>query len=640
MTEDPSRLHRLPVLAPLVVHNRHMSEPGKDMEDLDVAIETSDSEVKPRHRLKVGAVIVGFFVLVLVALGIFHFANRDVDSDGDGISDRVEIAGWVTESGTVYVTDPKTSDTDRDGLTDSEEAGEIVSDDGKSVVYKGLSDPTKPDSDGDGLDDKTEIDGWKVASGAVYLTAPLIPDTDGDGLTDGEEAGEVSVNNDGKDVYVGISDPTKMDTDSDGLDDKTEVRGWSIVSGASYWTDPANPDTDGDGLTDRDEAGEVVDQSDGKTVYAGVADPTNPDSDGDGLDDVAEVDLSLDPLSSDTDGDGLSDYREVEELGTAADVADTDGDGLDDGYEIENQESQGLDPLFPDEKIDASTYAWDFAQGALLGETAPTDSIAWLAGNLASGNLSSIPGIGWVAGGVVDLRDAIGLAIRADWIGAGYSAVGLVPTLGDVAVVPGKVSSFVGRHPELAPLVVGIVATARWIPDRIKITSLKKSIDRWDELRAAGASDKALLRLASGKVGLDRTAEYMKRAGHRHDKTPVPFFKTGREGEQYLAKKYDDVLPQRTLSTSGCVEVCNATARRIDVLANGIAHESKVGPVALTESIKRQIESDNFLKSSGQIDGAHWHFYPSAVSNKLGPTKPLLDYLEKYEIPYTIHLPK
>lgn len=561
------------------------------------------------------------------------------DSDGDGLDDRAETLGWSTTSGTTHLTDPMSPDTDKDRLTDGDEAGGLVSGDESGVVYTGVSDPTKADTDDDGLDDKAEVLGWTVASGATYLTNPLKSDTDGDGLTDTEEAGAVVSAGVAGSIYEGVADPTKIDSDEDGLDDKTEVQGWTVASGSHYQTDPMSPDTDGDGLTDGDEAGALTSHDAEKTTYAGVANPTVADSDGDRLDDGAEVDLSLNPFKRDTDGDGLSDYREVEELGTAADLADTDGDGFDDGYEVENQEAQGLDPFWPDKKVDASTYAWDFAQGALAGELSPGDSIAWLAGNLASGGASFIPGVGWIAGGIADLRDAVGLAIQADWVGTGFSLVGLVPAAGDVAAVPAKVAKFVARRPELAALIPSLIASAKWVPEDIKFSSTKAVWPSWDRLRSAGASDKSLTQVTQAKGNLDRLHDQMKRVGHVSGES-TPFFNTGRDGEKYLASQFDDARTQVTFSTSACTEVCNPTVRRIDVLADNIAHESKVGYASLTKSTKRQIESDAFLIDTGQIEGAYWHFYASGVTGKLGPSEPLTNLLVSHGIPYTIHLPK
>lgn len=223
------------------------------------------------------------------------------------------------------------------------------------------------DSDGDGLSNAAEHFGWTVADGAIYVTDPWSADTDGDGLTDGDEAGTAARTADGETAYAGRSDPTREDSDVDGLDDRLETKGWRSTDGIVYLTDPMEPDSDGDGLSDGQEAGAPIDGA----AYVVFSDPQKTDTDADGLTDAEEADLSLDAFNPDSDGDGLSDADEVDQFGTAPDEIDTDGDGFDDAYELANREGRGLDPLWPDEQISASTYAWDFAQGAVLGELAP-----------------------------------------------------------------------------------------------------------------------------------------------------------------------------------------------------------------------------------------------------------------------------
>lgn len=120
-----------------------------------------------------------------------------VDTDGDGISDAAEQAGWTVrvrlgdgrietrvvtsdpfEADTdgdgvsdlderTYGTDPRSPDTDRDGLTDFQELNQIY------------SDPTDQDSDRDGLLDGLEFN--------FFRTSPILADTDGDQLLDGDE---------------------------------------------------------------------------------------------------------------------------------------------------------------------------------------------------------------------------------------------------------------------------------------------------------------------------------------------------------------------------------------------------------------------------------------------------------------------
>ena len=86
--------------------------------------------------------------------------NRNSDVDGDGLSDRLELAG-------TYSTDPLKADTDADGLTDGEEVN----------VYQ--TDPIKSDTDGDGLSDYAEV--------VTYHSNPLNVDTDNDGYNDYQE---------------------------------------------------------------------------------------------------------------------------------------------------------------------------------------------------------------------------------------------------------------------------------------------------------------------------------------------------------------------------------------------------------------------------------------------------------------------
>ncbi|MBN2015545.1 DUF4215 domain-containing protein [Candidatus Dojkabacteria bacterium] len=101
------------------------------------------------------------------------------DEDGDGLDNRTEI-----ELGT----DPYSSDSDGDGISDGDEVN----------IYH--TDPLSSDSDSDGLSDYTEILG---AYGEGRKTDPNDPDSDDDGYKDGEE----DMNGNGK-LDEGESDPT------------------------------------------------------------------------------------------------------------------------------------------------------------------------------------------------------------------------------------------------------------------------------------------------------------------------------------------------------------------------------------------------------------------------------------------------
>ncbi len=177
------------------------------------------------------------------------------------------------ETNTIYVSYLCASNTFRDvsfaagiqcGWIPSNKSGErfynlswpIVGDfpqDGLTIKYSigTCTDPTKTDTDDDGLSDSDET--------LLYNTNARVADTDGDGIPDGIE------------VSIG-TDPNSVDTDEDGMPDGWEVYyelnplvddsaldldndGLSNYSEYAAGTNPAEEDTDEDGIGDRDELG-------------------------------------------------------------------------------------------------------------------------------------------------------------------------------------------------------------------------------------------------------------------------------------------------------------------------------------------------------------------------------------------------
>jgi len=112
--------------------------------------------------------------------------------------------------------DPASSDTDLDGLSDSDEV----------LTY--LTNPLVADTDGDGLSDSDEV---------TAGTDPFVTDTDGDGMNDGWE------------VRYGLN-PLTNDSDSDSDSD-----GFANLREYELGTSPVSSDTDGDGLSDCEEVG-------------------------------------------------------------------------------------------------------------------------------------------------------------------------------------------------------------------------------------------------------------------------------------------------------------------------------------------------------------------------------------------------
>lgn len=244
------------------------------------------------------------------------------DTDDDGVSDYDEINGYnvtLRDTTVIFVTtDPNDPDTDGDTASD-----------GIELTFGG--DPTTPDlnnfadEDGDGLVNVVESDGWMVTVEAVsnspttcttvcdpggtlsYLETsdPGVADTDFDGLFDGEERS------------LG-TDPRKKDTDGDGLTDFEEVRGVTVRDLGVLVLDPTDADTDDDKRSDGDEA-ELVDvelnrwivRVVGQAPYRVWSDPLQADADFDTLADGDEFAEGSDPTVANTDGDTRDDAREV-----------------------------------------------------------------------------------------------------------------------------------------------------------------------------------------------------------------------------------------------------------------------------------------------------------------------------------------
>ena len=159
----------------------------------------------------------------------------ELDSDGDGLLDELELDGWLTASGREHRTDPYKSDTDGDGLDDSDEAGPRADFPGGNSTYAGRSDPTRVDTDADGLSDAVETGepdaefsiGWTP----YVVSNPLVADTDGDEIGDGDE-------------YFLDMDPLDADSDGDGLADVQELM---------FGSDPTLENPDGDSYSDLEE---------------------------------------------------------------------------------------------------------------------------------------------------------------------------------------------------------------------------------------------------------------------------------------------------------------------------------------------------------------------------------------------------
>jgi hypothetical protein len=206
---------------------------------------------------------------------------RSADTDGDGLTDYQELYGQTPNPvygapSPLYSIDPLT------GLQKD-----------RIVAYAGpLSGFV--DHPGDGTLASLPVE-WKncftfsaTKFGFGYATNPLNPDTDGDGVSDGRELQLGLHPNNPDDGGLGLDD------DNDGLSNTFEETPRTLIKDTHI-----NPPI-------------------GPIVINGVtSDPNSADSDGDYLPDLLEFYIGSNPNSPDTDGDLLGDYDEYKPSGQA-----------------------------------------------------------------------------------------------------------------------------------------------------------------------------------------------------------------------------------------------------------------------------------------------------------------------------------
>ena len=496
------------------------------------------------------------------------------------------------------------------------------------ITYEG-------DHDADGVVDVTEL---------RFGASPLIADSDGDQLTDLTEIEQLAT----------FTRPNDPDSDDDGTPDGAEDAdgdGLTNLREQELGTRLTDPDTDGDGLADGAEIAQGRNPLVADNPPPPVSEPTAPvetsptptDTDGDGILDSTEVDdTGTDPASPDSDGDGLSDLVEISEHFTDPLAADTDGDAIADAYEIAHAEDQGLDPTVADERIGKWTYVTDFVVGLIAGDFKPKDSMAWLSGYLCSGGLSLIPVVGWVLGGLADLRDTIAGLIHQDWVGAGLSILGLVPYAGDAVAIPGKAAKFVARYLHRLDKVVKFVATAGKITDSVKILTIKTiMIGRYGRFTDAGFTDSIILAMAKkSKNSLNRLADALTTAV-KPGPAAIPWIRGWLKGEDYLIDVILGGVPglrgNKGRMDTGGVPFPGA-AREPDFLETGPPlrlHEVKTGSPHPGGYLK-QCEQDKWLFDNKKVDEVIWHFLPHA-NGTLDIPQDLLDCLRAKGIPYKIY---
>jgi hypothetical protein len=439
---------------------------------------------------------------------------------------------------------------------------------------------------------------------------------------------------------TGGDEGVTKDSDEDGLNDCVEIQGaYSPSTQQRYTSDPFDADTDGDGMKDGEEV-QLFPADHGippaSDIFWVLSDPSLADTDGDGLEDPSEDDAGTSEWRDDSDSDGLSDYEEVEWL-TDPHSSDTDGDGISDGQEAASL-AEGFSPVVFDDPMTADEWASEFAKGAALGDAAEGDTIPYLLGSLASSATSTIPVIGWIVGAVLDVRDTIGNLVRGEFVGAGLSLVGVVPYVGDAANIAGKVLKFLSRNATLVDDVLAAIAKLDDIPASVRADVLRRVESAFSQLKDAGVSDDAILKLARSRQGVQHVTDAMRRVGVTVG-ARIDFATSWRAAENAVA----GTLSAGVKNTHQYVRIPGYTVGRyVDVVdGRDVAHEVKSGFVKLQSSISRQIEKDALMVADPQnpIQGVVWHFVASNTSGSLGADPRVLDLLDEAGIPYVIHLP-
>ena len=310
------------------------------------------------------------------------------DTDADGLDDRFEVLiGWQvrTPLGTRDVRSKcSKSDSDGDGLTDTEEAPGLIAKDADGLVRfddanaprrnstspsgsieaalaDPITDPLGRDTDLDGLWDNFELTPYKNAleyggtAATLQPTSPEHPDTDGDGLSDGVERklggnprsddserftdsdrdGLTDAQEVGDDNHNFVLDPEEMgwfDHNEDGVitpDEKLKGAGWEVrvttMIPRSATGDPTAVCKDATCSPDRS-----------FTTHWGFSSKFDADTDDDGLTDYEEYRLLTDPgcrvVANLTCAPNAA-QRDVDQNGVR-DGLDTDNDGLSDFDEV------------------------------------------------------------------------------------------------------------------------------------------------------------------------------------------------------------------------------------------------------------------------------------------------------------------
>jgi hypothetical protein len=150
------------------------------------------------------------FFCILSAFSLITCFSDFIDTDGDGLSDKLENDGWeVTyedgfkrQHSYIVRSNHKETDTDGDGLSDF-------------IEHQLGSDPSSKDTDCDALQDSIE---------GLYGANLLDADSDDDAIPENSTTPDGTMLDYGE-VNIYLTSPTMEDTDGDGMSDQYEISG-------------------------------------------------------------------------------------------------------------------------------------------------------------------------------------------------------------------------------------------------------------------------------------------------------------------------------------------------------------------------------------------------------------------------------
>ncbi len=248
---------------------------------------------------------------------------KDLDSDGDGISDKIENGGADLPI-----------DTDNDGqfdFRDLDSDNDLISD--SIETNQDFDDDTRPnyidnDSDGDGISDLIESNTDHDNDGSGSF---LDLDSDNDKILDVNEM-SADIDKDGLGNWI------DSDSDNDGISDLIET---NLDFDNDRIPDFLDNDCDGDGILDEVEGVPFISGIPADTDADGQYDYKDFDSDNDGI--LDDIEGKSNPDLPDTDEDGIPDFRDfdsdddgVPDLNEG--LKDTDGDGILDAIDKDSDE--------------------------------------------------------------------------------------------------------------------------------------------------------------------------------------------------------------------------------------------------------------------------------------------------------------